>query len=151
MLLPLSTGYSESESATKWIFLPGHHPGTPSPTVVLLSHLCWSLPRSFREVSYSVKICPSPGFWSQTFFISTHCPNVFGPGFWHRLVQEIEREEHLFYILSEKTFTQEHCTITTKKIGWWWSSSPTSLSSYIQLYFGQRRSNHGFLSWSSNN
>ena len=31
------------------------------------------------------------------------------------LVQEIGWEEHLFYILSEKTFTQEHYVITTTK------------------------------------
>lgn len=53
--------------------------------------------------------------FSGFFFLSTSCPNVFGPSFWHRLVQEIGWEEHLFYILSEKTFAQEHCAITKKE------------------------------------
>lgn len=53
--------------------------------------------------------------FSVFFFLSTSCPNVFGPSFWHRLVQEIGWEEHLFYILSEKTFAQEHCAITKKE------------------------------------
>lgn len=115
MLLLMSGGYSESESAINWIFLPGHHPSTPSPTTALLSHSSWSLPRSFGEISYSVKNCPSPGFQRQTFFISTSCPDVFGPGYWHRFVQEIGREEHLFNILSEKTFMTLH---NNNKKGW---------------------------------
>lgn len=56
-----------------------------------------------------------PRILNSNFFLSTSCPNVFGPSFWHRLVQEIGREEHLFYILSEKTFTREHYAITKKK------------------------------------
>lgn len=144
MLLLMSGGYSESESAINWIFLPGHHPSTPSPTTALLSHSSWSLPRSFGEISYSVKNCPSPGFQRQTFFISTSCPDVFGPGYWHRFVQEIGREEHLFNILSEKTFMTLH---NNNKKGWFVVKFKPHVIVIINttlFWSPQKKNNHGF-------
>lgn len=130
LFLAIITFSSESESATHRIFLPGYHPG---PASLLQRGVSLTLKPANKsgEVTYSIKSSTNliRILTSRIIFFSpfcTSCPNAFGQGFWHRHVQEIGREEHLFKW--KNTLARKLRNNRNQMVGQWWSLSSTSLA-----------------------